>query len=178
MVPQLFKARMDSDRITRWLRQYVYGGGTLIFCDEAMHAVPDHVNHWLHDTWGSRWRVGSTRSTEVVRSGDAVGPINAGQLTDLPLRWHSGFTGLRNVHTQDAWYRVPAGAMCLDKRGRPKPVPVHEYNQTAVAFATEGEGWLGWIGDNDGQPEQEMVIAAMLKLDLAEWYDSDCSGSF
>lgn len=178
-VSQIYNPQLQPGRrLTEFLVEYVNFGGTLILCRTAANLWSDYIDNWFHFRWGLPWRRGALRKTAVKRSERGLGPKSAGQLQDLPRYWYSEFQCLKGVdYSQDQWYRITSVAMYTDQRGDKRPVPQEERNQTAVAFVPVGEGFLGWVGDKEKAPEQEMIIAAMLNLDITTWYDSDCSGS-
>ena len=106
------------------------------------------------------WKFGQYFRTTVVLQGSANGRGHRDWRNGLPAAYSSKAVFLRNVAPSDAWYVSPPGSMSESLVLGPEPVN----EETSVAFAKVGDGWLGYTGDVNDEEGTHAAVLAMMGL--------------
>ncbi|KAL1942221.1 hypothetical protein VTO73DRAFT_6285 [Trametes versicolor] len=140
------------------LVSYVKRGGTAV-CMGVFSgwASPDDLTAMFATSWGLSWSFETYGRYDWV-----VSPCPKGlDVKGLTKAYSMKAVILSNVPVESAVYFDPYYAEQLRKgKGKARAV-LQESCECTAAFAAVGEGYLGYVGDVNGEPETTAVILAM-----------------
>lgn len=140
------------------LVSYVKRGGTAV-CMGVFSgwASPDDLTAMFATSWGLPWSFETYRRYDWV-----VSPCPKGlDVKGLATAYSMKAVILSNVPVESAVYFDPYYAEQLRKgKGKVRAV-LQESCECTAAFAAVGEGYFGYVGDVNGEPETTAVILAM-----------------
>lgn len=150
-------------QLSQQVVEYVRDGGTAIIGGFFTSFVrPDDFNYWLRDAWNLPWEFGQYERTTVIFQNSANGRPHSHWRNGMPAAYSSKAVFLKNVAPYDAWYVSSSGSMSESLVFGPSPVE----EQTSVAFAEVGNGWLGYTGDVNNEDGTTAAVLAMMGLNI------------
>lgn len=146
------------------LAGYVRRGGTAVFCCHfASYAPMDALDGFFGDAFGLPWRRGEYyRTTFALNAAAARHVGQAQQRRRLAAAYSQKAVHLRDVQSAQAVYLPTAESKLESLVFTAESIEDHE--QTPVAWARVGEGWVGYVGDVNAEEESDGVILAMCGL--------------
>jgi hypothetical protein len=142
---------------------YVRSGGTVIFCCNFSSFIrPPHFNWFFRTKLDLPWEFGDYHRTTVH--------LNRSNLRATQILNHH--PGVLESYSQKAVFlkNVDLSAMVYrpseDSRIESYVFPPERVNleQTPVALTSYGEGWLGYVGDVNGEEGSDEIVLAMCGL--------------
>ncbi|KIW13028.1 hypothetical protein PV08_08215 [Exophiala spinifera] len=149
-------SRVNNDVIDK-LIEYVRGGGIVVLAGSFSSSIRPSDMCKYSRKWNLPWKNGSYCRTTVHLNRSAEGVPRSG----LPASYSQKALFLTNVDNNAAWYLPNEHSRTESHVFSPEPVPTSE---TPAAFAKVGNGWLGYIGDVNGEEETDAVLLGMLGL--------------
>lgn len=155
--PGIIKAKND---VSQKLADYVRNGGTLVLggCFSS-HIRPSDLGSYMRGKWDLPWEVGSYHRTTMFLNREVVNRPASGLLSSYSHK----AVFLKNVDPNMAWY-VATDRSEIESLV-PMPGPGIDHSQTSIAFAKFGNGWIGYVGDVNGEQGTTAVVLEMLGLD-------------
>ncbi|KAF4544425.1 Transcription factor [Lasiodiplodia theobromae] len=149
------------------LNGYVRAGGTAIFCCHfASYAPPvdGALDGFFADAFGLPWRRGSYYRTTFALNAAAARHVGQAQQRRrrLAAAYSQKAVHLRDVESAQAVY-LPTAESKLESLVFTAE-SIEDREQTPVAWARVGEGWVGYVGDVNAEEESDEVILAMCGL--------------
>lgn len=139
------------------LKEYISGGGTAIFaCMFSSFIRPPDFNAFFSSQFDLPWEFGEYQRTTVH-----LNPATAEKLkakNSLPEAYSQKAVFVKNAKAGEALY-LPSGETGVESRVF-SPTAVSQ-TEPAVAWANVGNGWVGYIGDANGEEGSNGVILAM-----------------
>lgn len=155
----------NNKQLSQQVVDYVRGGGTAIIGGYFTSFVrPDDFNKWMRESWGLPWEFGQYERTTVVFHNSAIGRPHSHWRYGMPAAYSSKAVFLKKVAPYDAWYMSMSESMSESLVFAPSPVE----QQTSVAFAEVGNGWLGYTGDVNNEDGTNAAVLAMMGLNIDE----------
>jgi hypothetical protein len=144
--------------VSRKLADYVRNGGTVVLGGLfSTNIRPNDVGKYMRQKWDLLWEAGSYHRTTLVLNQAVVNrPTNG-----LPSSYSNKAVFLKNVHPDMAWYVATDRSVVESLVFPPGPVDLLE---TSVAFARLQNGWIGYVGDVNGEEETTAIVLKMLGL--------------
>ena len=137
---------------------YVRDGGIAILAFHFSGSIrPLDLNSFFRSYWNLPWEFGDYHRT-TVHLNQRVPQVPK---LNLPAAYSQKAVFLKNVAPNAALYLPDRNSMTESHVFPSEPVDVE---QTPVAFAPVGEGWLGYVGDVNTEEGSDAVILAMCGL--------------
>ncbi|KAI1266506.1 hypothetical protein F5Y18DRAFT_425750 [Xylariaceae sp. FL1019] len=156
--------RPEHFQVTLQLVNYCKRGGRVVLATAYFVGSTNSrfFNPWMRDAWLLPWECDTYGKIDAVLNDSHVGPggdatWRTGLLQDFYLK---GMV-LTNVAPSDSLYDVSPEHVSYYWRFEDK---TKKY--TTVSFAKLGEGWLGYVGDTNVEPQSGDIIIAMMGLQL------------
>lgn len=144
-----------SDKVIEFARN----GGIVVIGGVFSSLIrPDNLNKYFNSKWGLPWKTGSYQRTTLTLNQLAEG-LPSG---NLPSSYSQKAVFLANVDSKAAWYLPTENSVVESLVFLPEPVT--NSSETPVAFMKVGKGWLGYIGDVNGEEDTDAVVLGMLRL--------------
>ncbi|KAH8655618.1 triacylglycerol lipase [Xylariales sp. PMI_506] len=146
--------------LSRKLSDYVRNGGRLVFGGVFSGEIrPNELGKYMKEKWDLPWEAGSYHRTTLYLNEQVANRPTSG----LPSSYSQKAVFLKHVDPDTAWY-VATDRSVVESL---VPLPGSEIDllETAVAFASVGDGWIGYVGDVNAEAETDTVILAMFDLD-------------
>jgi hypothetical protein len=155
--PGLLEA--SNAAVLRQVVSYVRAGGTAVIGGLFSSFVrPMDMTNWFRKHWDLPWRAGDYhRTTVYLNSGAQRVPPQYG----LHPEYSQKAVFLQNVTSDAAWYLPSESSTTQSLVFAPVSV---DRQQTPVAFAAVGEGWLGYVGDVNAEKGSDVAVLAMCGL--------------
>ncbi|KAG6861781.1 hypothetical protein C0995_012285 [Termitomyces sp. Mi166 len=138
------------------LVKYVKQGGIVIVGGSfsTFVSAPD-MNSFFNDAWGLSWKSGAYHRTRFLRNSqhDLVT-----KNPSMPSSYSMKALHLRGLASNDPIY-LPADNLQLQT-----PLPFNDHAESPVVRRKIGEGYFGYVGDVDAEPETTNVVLAMFGL--------------
>lgn len=139
------------------LKEYVSAGGTAIFgCMFSSFIRPPDFNVFFRGQFGLSWEFGEYHRMTVHLNPAAAGNLRATH--SLPQSYSQKAVFLKNAKANEALY-LPSSESRVESNVFP-PTKLSE-SEPAVGWTKVGDGWVGYIGDVNGEEESTGVILAM-----------------
>lgn len=148
-----------NDAVSRKLSAYVRDGGTVVLGGVfSGHVGPDDMKTYISEQWDVPWETGSYYRTTLSLNQQAVNRPTGG----LPSSYSQKAVHLKNVDPDAAWYIATDDSVVESL----VPIPGNrvELLHTPVIFAKFGNGWLGYLGDVNGEVGTSAVALGMFGL--------------
>ncbi|KAH7010666.1 uncharacterized protein B0I36DRAFT_257578, partial [Microdochium trichocladiopsis] len=142
------------DEVSTKLVAYVRKGGIVIHGGFFSADIrPDDLERYMQAKWALPWRAGSYYRTTLYLNEEALPRTTTGLLSSYSQK----AVFLEDVDPSMAWYAIS------DRSVVESLAPGSEINllDTPVAFARFEDGWIGYLGDVDGE---EGTVAVILKM--------------
>jgi hypothetical protein len=144
-----------SDKVVEFARN----GGTVVLGGSFSSFIrPSDLHTYFTRKWGLPWKAGSYHRTTVALNRLAEGLPRG----NLPSSYSQKAVFLANVDSKAAWY-LPTEDSVLESNVF-FPEPVANTSETPIVCMKVGKGWLGYIGDVNGEDETDAVVLGMLGL--------------
>lgn len=152
------KFRKQQDAAVTYVRSH--GGTLLLACLFSSFAPPPDIKTFFA-ALGLAWESGDYHRTEFsLNTSNTSVPNSAKAL--LATRYSQKALHLQHMATRDALY-LPTASSFIQSRVF-GPGPVGDRRQTPAALGRCGMGWVGYVGDVNGEVETEGVVLAMCGL--------------
>ncbi|GKU13244.1 unnamed protein product [Fusarium langsethiae] len=139
--------------------RYVHRGGKAVVMGNFSSFVkPLSIKPFFAQA-GLRWEVGAYHRTTVVLNHAAV---ESGLAAKLLPRYSQKAQFVKNVAPEDAWYMADEESVIESYLFPPTSTRIP--GESPVAFASVGDGKLGYIGDVNGEQGSNLAIRAMCGL--------------
>lgn len=150
-------ATSNNNSVTDKLMNFARDGGTVVLGGSFSSSIrPSDLRKYFRK-WNLPWKNGSYHRTTVHLNQSAGGVPGRG----LPSSYSQKALFLSGVDRNAAWYLPNESSRTESHVFTPEPVPTSE---TPAAFAKVGNGWLGYIGDVNGEEDTDAVVLGMLGL--------------
>ncbi|KFH42089.1 hypothetical protein ACRE_072090 [Hapsidospora chrysogenum ATCC 11550] len=136
--------------------QYVRNGGTCVVMGHFSGFTKPLDYKPFFAKAGLPWDSGSYHRTTLVLNREALSNDKAVRLAP---RYSQKALFVKNVAPQDSWYITDDASHTQSHVFAPKSANIS--GETAVAFASVGNGKLGYLGDVNAEEESDAVILAM-----------------
>jgi hypothetical protein len=144
-----------SDKVVEFARN----GGTVVLGGLFSSFIrPSDLHTYFNSKWGLPWKAGSYHRTTVTLNRLAEG-LPGGNLASS---YSQKAVFLANVDSKAAWY-LPTEDSVIESHVF-LPEPVANSSETPVVFTKVGKGWLGYVGDVNGEEDTDAVVLGMLGL--------------
>ncbi|KAK2746486.1 hypothetical protein FQN57_003112 [Myotisia sp. PD_48] len=156
-------AAIPHGEVQTKLREYVNGGGTVIFAfhfPSFTHGVGMGV--FFSTVLDLPWERGDFHRTTFTLNPRAVN--NLPSTRRLAPSYSLKAFHLKNVSPDAAIYLPGPESTVESPIFLPLPCPIQHPDQTPVAWAQVGQGWVGYIGDVNAERETTDVILSMCGL--------------
>lgn len=155
----------EYKQLSQQVVEYVRNGGTAVLGAFFTSGVrPNDFDKWIKKAWGLPWEFGQYQRTTVIFQNSANGPPHSHWRNGMPAAYSSKAVFLKNVAPNESWYASPPGSTSESVVFGPTPVK----EQTSVAFAKVGNGWLGYTGDVNDEDGTRAAVLAMMGLNVDE----------
>jgi hypothetical protein len=152
------ECREISDRLVT----YVHNGGTVIFSFVfSSHVSPAQMNKFWQETWNLPWKFGDYHRTTFHLNRDAL-KLDDGVVEKLQAAYSQKAVHLKGVAREHAWY-LPGTDSTTQTFVFPT-APIQNMEQTPMAFAKVGEGFVGYTGDVNQEEGTNLALMQMLGL--------------
>ncbi|KAI0145238.1 hypothetical protein GGR57DRAFT_507204 [Xylariaceae sp. FL1272] len=158
--------RPEHFQVTVQLVNYCKRGGRVVLATYRVAGSIGSRNFdpWMRDAWQLPWKADTYGKIDAVLNESHVGPggdaaWRAGLLQDFYCKGQA----LSNVAPCDSLYDVSDEHVAYYGRFEDK-----DKDYTTVAFAKRGEGWLGYVGDVNLEPQSSDIVIAMMGLQLED----------
>lgn len=144
-----------SDVLSK-VKEYTSRGGTVIFaCMFSSFIAPDDFDVFFKTHFYLPWTFGDYHRTTSYLNANAKRILESAE--SLPKSYSQKAVFMKNVHADHALY-APTQASEVESfvfSGRINPA------QTPVAWANAAGGWVGYVGDVNGEEGSNKVILSM-----------------
>jgi len=148
-----------NNAVSKKLAGYVRNGGTLVLGGLFSAQIrPNDLGKYLREKWDLPWEAGSYHRTTLFLNPAVVIRPSSGL---LPSYSHKAVF-LKHVDPDMAWYAATDRSV-IESRV-PLPGPGIDLLETSVAFARLENGWVGYVGDVNGEEGTTAVVLEMLGL--------------
>ncbi|KAK2879543.1 hypothetical protein FQN49_000763 [Arthroderma sp. PD_2] len=138
---------------------YARNGGTVIFGGLfSTFVTPDRLDRFFDFSWGIPWKYGDYHRTTVYVNVHCQGMETKG----LPASYSQKAVFLKNVSPECAVYSPTKNSVTESLVFASQPVG--DLSQKPVVFAAYGQGWVGYVGDVNGEEGSHAAVLAMCKL--------------
>ncbi|KAH7012030.1 uncharacterized protein B0I36DRAFT_256882 [Microdochium trichocladiopsis] len=147
----------EYDELSTKLVAYVRKGGIVIHGGFFSTDIrPDDLGTYMQAKWDLPWKAGSYYRTTLYLNQEAIPRSTTGLLSS----YNQKAVFLEGVNPDVAWYVIS------DRSVVESLAPGSEINilETPVAFARAGDGWIGYLGDVNGEVGTVAVILKMFGL--------------
>ncbi|KAL6301888.1 hypothetical protein BKA93DRAFT_442434 [Sparassis latifolia] len=145
-----------NNKVLAKLVEYVTSGGTIIFaCQFSSFVRPVDMNSMFQKSWNLPWNAGSYHRTTFALNSSVKGLGLDGLASEYSMK----AVHLRNVALHASVY-LPTSESCIQSLVF-APSPVGRLNETPVAFASFGNGYIGYVGDVNAEENSSNVVIAM-----------------
>lgn len=150
----------DSKELLARVVAYARAGGTVVisYCFTGEMSLKHMAGFWKN-AWGLPWETSSWHCTNLVLNESAStlrGPVAA-----LQKVYSLKALSLKNVERDHSWYLPVEESVTQSAVFPPKP---DNQDETAVAFAPIGQGFVGFTGDVNMEQGTHMVVMRMFGL--------------
>lgn len=150
-----------NDAVSRKLADYAHNGGTVVLGGAFIAQIrPSDLEEYLTRRWNLPWEVGSYHRTTLFLNEEVVNRPRSG----LPSSYSQKAVFLKNVDPDVAWYVATDRSVVESLTHFLLPGPGIDLLETSVAFAGVGNGWLGYVGDVNGEEGTSAVVLEMFGL--------------
>ncbi|KAI3396592.1 hypothetical protein diail_12043 [Diaporthe ilicicola] len=140
---------------------YARAGGTVVmsYCFSSNMRMDDMTDFWKQG-WDLPWEPASYHRTDLTLN-ESASTLQGHQVAGLQKVYSQKALCLKNVQREHCWY-LPTE----DSRTQSAVFPPGRVNQneTAVAFASIGQGRVGYTGDVNMEDGTHMVVKSMFGL--------------
>ncbi|PMD60059.1 uncharacterized protein K444DRAFT_528898, partial [Hyaloscypha bicolor E] len=155
--PGIVKSRNVA--VSQKLANYVRNGGTLVLGGLFSAQIrPNDLGRYMREKWDLPWEAGSYYRTTIFLNRAVVNRPTSGLLSSYSHK----AVFLKHVDPNMAWY-VATDRSVIESLV-PLPGPGIELLETSTAFARLGNGWIGYVGDVNGEEGTTAVVLEMLGL--------------
>jgi hypothetical protein len=155
--PGIIKSRNVA--VSQKLANYVRNGGTLVLGGLFSAQIrPNDLGRYMREKWDLPWEAGSYYRTTIFLNRAVVNRPTSGLLSSYSHK----AVFLKHVDPNMAWY-VATDRSVIESLV-PLPGPGIELLETSTAFARLGNGWIGYVGDVNGEEGTTAVVLEMLGL--------------
>jgi hypothetical protein len=159
--PAVAKSNAHPD-VLQLLQSYVANGGHLIFaCQFSSFITPPQMNSFWTTTFSKPWTFGDYHRTDVHLQAQTATALGAAVSTRLPQMYSQKAVFLKNVRPAEALYGPTPDSRTQSAVFPPGSV---DQSQIPVVWAQVGQGWLGYVGDVNGEKGSDAVVLAMCGL--------------
>ncbi|THX85995.1 hypothetical protein D6D04_01652 [Aureobasidium pullulans] len=151
--------------VVKALKAYISNGGTAILCCSCSSFMnPSKADRFFTTHFSLPWKFGNYERTDVyLREEVAVRHLPLGRkgLEHLPRSYSQKAVFLKNVSEEGIIYSPREDSMTQSRVFAPRAA---DTEQTPVAWVGIEKGWLGYVGDVNGEEGSDSVILAMCGL--------------
>lgn len=146
---------MEHNSLHPLLSRFVWSGGSVIFCGGYSSSVRlPRIGPFFSSLFGLTWSAGQIARTTFELNGATV----LGNRPGLPQSCNAKAVMLSGVAGNQALYRASQHSY------KKSPVFALEQvssDQTAIAFAKVGSGFVGYVGDVKAEPKSVLIVWEM-----------------
>jgi hypothetical protein len=148
-----------NQTLSRRVVEYVRNGGRVVLgaCFSSL-VRPKDLDRYFGQVWDLPWRMSSYHRTTVSLNREAR-QLPGGS---IPSSYSQKAVSLKGVEKYAAWY-LPTATSTVESMVF-SPQPISNLLETPVAFIDVGEGWLGYIGDVNGEEGTDSLLLGMAGL--------------
>lgn len=140
--------------------KYAWSGGTVVlgYMFSTLMTTFD-ASRFFEQMWGLPWKVGTSERALFFAK-----PSQGNKLykKEIPNEYSFRAVSLHRVKDVDRVYMPTEESYTVWDVFLADPVS--DYDQTAVAFAGYGHGWLGYVGDVESEENTTRVVLAMFDI--------------
>jgi hypothetical protein len=152
-------AKQQHTEVYEALLGYIRRGGTAILMAGFANFTPYPAMRAFFEHAGLPWRVGCYLRTTFALNREAVGPALAAA---LPARYSQKAVFVKDVGSEEAWYRTDEHSVLESLVWAPEPVDCP--GEAPVAVGKVEDGRLAYIGDVNVEDGTGDVILALCGL--------------
>ena len=138
------------------------GGHVVVGCLFNNFITGDGFHRFFENGWGLPWHRGSYHRTTHYLNPDAVGRMTINDSRKLPQSF-----SMKAIHVAGAVREQVVYGPTRDSHLESMvwaPAPINNLEESPAVYVPIGKGFLGFLGDVDGEVEATNVILAMLGL--------------
>ncbi|RVX73702.1 hypothetical protein B0A52_02592 [Exophiala mesophila] len=143
-----------ADRVISYARN----GGTVVLGGLFSSMIGPIDLQKFFSRWNLPWKSGTYLRTTVALNHTAEGVPKSG----LPSSYSQKAVFLAGVDSSAAWY-LPTESSVVESLVFASE-PITRTSETPIAFTKVGNGWLGFVGDVNGEEGTDAVVLGMLGL--------------